>query len=116
MANLSKFLLETWIIATLLSLFNVIIALVVHIETGTPFDFFTAANLSIPEFGLLLIFGACLMSRQPLDDAARYDTEGKPTKSWARAQLGQRVLLSAIFLLAFAGLFYILGIVFPPVT
>lgn len=116
MANLSKFLLETWIIASLLSLLNVIIALVIHIQTGTRFDFFTAANLSIPEFGLLLIFGACLMSRQPLDDSARYDTEGRPTKSWKGAQLGQRVLLSALFLLAFAGLFYILGMVFPPVT
>ncbi|MFW9788787.1 MAG: hypothetical protein ACFFE2_09135 [Candidatus Thorarchaeota archaeon] len=114
MGDRSRFLLETWIIASMLALINLILALVIHILTSTNFDFFTAANLSIPEFGVLLIIGSCLMSRQPLDDAKKHDSEGKPTPSWQRAQLGQRILLGSIFLLAFAGFYYILGISLPP--
>lgn len=114
MSGLSKTLFETWIIASFLAFINLIVALAVHLATGTNFDFFTAANMMIPEFGIMLILGACLMSRQPLEDEKRYDPDGNPTKSWEFALLGKRVLLASIFLLAFTGLFYILGLVFPP--
>ena len=82
-----------------------VIALTIHISTATNFDFFTAANLMIPEFGVMLILGACLMSRQPLDDEKRYDADGNPTKSWRFALLGKNILLASFFLLAFSGLF-----------
>jgi len=110
----SKLILETWIIASLLAFINVIIAMVIHLSTATNFDFFTAANFMIPEFGLLLVIGACLMSRQPLDDEKRFDSQGNPVRSWRAALLGQKALLASIFLLAFSGLFFILGMVFPP--
>jgi hypothetical protein len=110
----SKFLLETWIYASLLAFINAIIALTIHIFTVTSFDFFTAANFMIPEFGILLILGACLMSRQPLDDEKRFDADGNPTKSWQYAIYGKKLLVAAIFLLAFTALFYWLGIAFPP--
>ncbi len=110
----SKLFLETWIIASLLAFINAIIALLIHIITVTNFDFFTAANLMIPEFGVMLILGACLMGRQPLDDDKRVDANGNPTKSWRYALLGKKILLGSIFLLAFSGLFFVLGLTFPP--
>jgi hypothetical protein len=114
MGSRSKLLLETWIIASLMTFINAIIALTIHISTSTNFDFFTAANLMIPEFGVMLILGACLMSRQPLDDEKRHDADGNPTKSWRFALLGKTILLASFFLLSFSGLFYLLGLVFPP--
>ena len=114
MSSRSKLLLETWIIASLLAFINAIVALVIHISTATVFDFFTAANLMIPEFGIMLILGACLMSRQPLDDEKRFDADGNQTKSWRYALIGKKILLTAVFLLAFSGFFYLLGLAFPP--
>ncbi|MGY5865286.1 MAG: hypothetical protein RTV41_11845 [Candidatus Thorarchaeota archaeon] len=110
----TKLLLETWILASVLAFINFIVALTIHIATVTNFDFFTAANFMIPEFGVMLIVGACLMSRQPLEDEKRFDTEGNPTKSWKFTILGKKILLASIFLLAFSGFFFILGNVFPP--
>ena len=111
--SLSKLLFETWIIASFLAFLNIIVALVIHMSTATNFDFFTASNLMIPEFGGMLIVGACMMSRQPLEDEKRYDADGNPTKSWQFALLGKKILLAAIFLLAFSGLFILLGQIFP---
>ncbi|MFW9768996.1 MAG: hypothetical protein ACFFF9_14320 [Candidatus Thorarchaeota archaeon] len=110
----TKLLLQTWVIASVLAFINLIIALIIHIATTTNFDFFTAANFMIPEFGLMLIAGSCLMSRQPLEDDKRYDAEGNPVKSWRYALLGRNILIASVFLLAFSGLFFILGVVFPP--
>ncbi|MHA1948429.1 MAG: hypothetical protein ACXAAO_07010 [Candidatus Thorarchaeota archaeon] len=110
----SKLLLETWILASVLAFINMIIALAIHIGTATNFDFITAANFMIPEFGVMLIVGACLMSRQPLDDSKRHDADGLPTKSWKAAVLGKKILIASVFLLAFGGLFFFLGIWFPP--
>ena len=114
MSGRSKLLIETWILASLLALINVIIALTIHIATVTNFDFFTAANIMIPEFGVMLIVGACLMGRQPLDNEKRYDAEGNPTKSWRFALIGKKILITSVFLLAFTGLFFLLGLAFPP--
>ncbi len=110
----TELLRGTWIIASFLAFLNIIIALAIHIATSTNFDFFTAANLMIPEFGVMLIIGACLMARQPLEDEKRYDEEGNPTKSWEYAMIGKKILLASVFLLAFTGLFFIIGMVFPP--
>lgn len=114
MSSRSKLLIETWIIASLLAFINAIVALTIHISTATVFDFFTAANFMIPEFGIILILGSCLMSRQPLDDEKRFDADGNPTRSWRYAILGKKILLTSVFLLAFSGLFYLLGLAFPP--
>ena len=114
MSGRSKLLFETWIISSILAFINIIIAIIIHLAFVTNFDFFTAANLMIPEFGVMLIVGSCLMSRQPLDNEKRFDAEGNPTRSWKYALLGKKILLAAVFLLAFSGLFYLLGLVFPP--
>lgn len=110
----TELLRGTWIIASFLAFLNILIALAIHIATSTNFDFFTAANMMIPEFGVMLIVGACLMARQPLEDDKRFDADGNPTKSWQFAILGKKILLASVFLLAFTGLFFLLGLVFPP--
>jgi len=114
MKDFSKLLFDTWIISATLAFINVIIAMAIHLSTVTSFDFFTVSNLMIPEFGVMLIIGASLLSRQPLDDAKRYDSEGIPTKSWRYAQIGKKIILASFFLLAFIGFFYLLGLVFIP--
>jgi hypothetical protein len=86
----------------------------IHLSTATNFDFFTAANFMVPEFGLMLVIGSCLMSRQPLEDQKRFDADGNPVQSWRAALLGKKILLASVFLLAFGGFFYLLGMTFPP--
>ena len=115
MSGRFSLLIETWIAASILAFINLIIAVTIHISTATPFDFFTAANFMIPEFGVMLIIGACLMGRQPLDEKKRLDAEGNPTRSWRYALYGKKILIASVILAAFTGLFYILGIVFPPI-
>ena len=110
----SKLLLDTWLVTTLLALFNIIIALIVHGYSASSFNFYTVAIPCILEFGILLIIGACLMSRQPLDDDKRYDEEGNPTKSWEYALLGQKAFLMSFLMLPYIGLFYVFGILFAP--
>ncbi len=110
----SKLLFETWMIACFLTFINLIVALVIHITTTTNFDFYTAANLMIPEFGVMLIVGSCLMSRQPIDDEKRHDADGNPTTTWKFALYGKKILLAAVFLLAFGGLLFLLGLFFLP--
>jgi hypothetical protein len=114
MTSRLRFLFETWILASLLAFINLIIAMTIHISTGTNFDWFTASNFMIPEFGIMLILGSVLMSRQPLDDDKRFDVQGNPTKSWQYAIYGRKVFVVSFFLLAFTGMFYLLGIAFPP--
>jgi hypothetical protein len=110
----TKLLLESWIIASYVSLINIITAAVVHTASRTGFDFFTASNLAIPEFGVMLLLGACFLGRQPLEDEKRFDEAGLPTRPWLYALFGRKVLVSSLFLMTFGGLFYILGLYFPP--
>ncbi len=114
MSERFKMIFETWIITSLIAFVNLILAIAIHIATSTSFDFFTASNLMVPEFGIMLILGACLLARQPLEDSKRFDSDGNPTRAWKYALLGRKILLASVFLFAFTALFYVLGAVFPP--
>ena len=114
MNNRTKLILQTLIITSIIAFINLVLAIIIHILASTSFDFFTASNLLVPEFGLILIVGACLLARQPLEDAKRFDSDGNPTPAWKYALIGRKMLLASVFLLAFAALFYVLGVVFPP--
>jgi len=59
---------------------------------------YIATSLAFIELAILLIFGGCLMARQPLDEKERYDSEGNPTKEWKMARLGRKFLLAATIL------------------
>jgi len=63
------------------------------------FDLLTfVAGVSLFEFGVLMIIGGCLAAREPLDDAKRYDSGGKPVRSHTMAMTGKRLLLVGLFL------------------
>ena len=59
---------------------------------------YIAASLAFIELAFLLIFGGCLMARQPLDEKERYDSEGNSTKEWKMARIGRQFLLAAFLL------------------
>lgn len=60
--------------------------------------------------GLLLLVGACMFARQPLDDSKRYDDEGRPTSSWRMALLGFRLMVASVFLFLYGFLFTLITI------
>ncbi|RLI55725.1 MAG: hypothetical protein DRP09_08755 [Candidatus Thorarchaeota archaeon] len=53
------------------------------------------------EFGLLLVAGGCLMSRQPLQESGRYNEDGTHTASWRMALIGRRLLFTAVIVLVY---------------
>ncbi len=55
--------------------------------------------------GILLLVGACMFSRQPLEDSKRYDDEGNPTTSWRIALLGLSLMIASVFLFLWGFLF-----------
>ncbi len=92
-------------IATILVSVDIGIAFVMLLIYINYSAFYVISTLLILEFGIMLILGALLMSRQPLDEAKRYDDEGNPVQSWKIALIGRSVLMSSLFVLAFAALF-----------
>ncbi|TFG12025.1 hypothetical protein EU537_10620 [Candidatus Thorarchaeota archaeon] len=99
-------------IATIIVSVDSGIALAVLLVYSGYSAFYVISILLILEFGIMLIVGALLMSRQPLDDTNRYDDEGHPVQSWRAALIGRTVLISSLFVLAFAALFGFLEGVF----
>ena len=92
-------------IATILVSVDITIAFVVVLFQFSVSAFSIISILLILEFGIMLIAGACLMSRQPLEEAERYDSEGNPVQSWKMALIGRRILISSIFVILFSALF-----------
>jgi hypothetical protein len=92
-------------IATILVSVDIAIAFFMVLIQPNFSSFSVISILLILEFGIMLIAGACLMSRQPLEEKDRYDDEGNPIQSWKMALIGRRVLISSIFVILFAALF-----------
>ena len=63
--------------------------------------FLLVSNLLLVEFALLLILGACMMSRQPMHE----ETQEQPSKSQMTYELGKKLLGAAIFAFVFSLLF-----------
>jgi hypothetical protein len=103
----SKYLLliEAMAMASTLVVIDLILGLILSVSSGTGSVLHHASNLLVLEFGIMLIVGGCLMSRQPLEDKKRYDESGKPTASWRAAMMGRRILTSSMFVLMFSILF-----------
>ena len=79
------------LIATALMAVNLLVGFVSSVAGGGAFL----------EFGLLLITGACLMSRQPLEDKDRYTDDGSYSKVWKMALLGRKLLIAALVLFVY---------------
>jgi hypothetical protein len=90
------------ILASVFVIADLMIAFAAVAIQGTGSFLQHASNLLILEFGIMLVAGGCLMSRQPLEDKKRYDSSGKPTTSWEIALLGREILVSSMFVLIFS--------------
>ena len=69
----------------------------------------TVGTWGFIELGVLLIVGGCLMSRQPLENSARYDKDGEPTTAWKMARIGRQLLFAAVFIFIYVGVITILS-------
>jgi hypothetical protein len=102
-------ILEPLSIASAVALIDVIIALSITITDPSVSILLTTSFYLILEFGMMLILGACLMSRQPLEVEKRYSKKGNPVRSWVWAMRGRKVLFASIFVLMYAICFGGLG-------
>ncbi|MFW9909357.1 MAG: hypothetical protein ACFFEF_12345 [Candidatus Thorarchaeota archaeon] len=108
MPALNASIMEPLVISSILVVITLLISFLVFLTNASILMLATAASYLLFEFGVMLILGACLMSRQPLDDKKRYDEEGKPVSSWKWTLRGKKILFSSLFVLLFAILFSIL--------
>ena len=105
MTELQRSLFEVMALSTVITVVDFIISIVIVLIVPSEPFFSTVSNLLIFEFGIMLVFGACMMSRQPLDDEKRYDDEGEPVSSWRWALIGRKTLASSAFVIVLAVLF-----------
>ena len=111
MKERAHLLLKAMTISSLIAVFDIIIELTLSVLTLTAFSFFDVATILIPEFGVLLIVGSCLMARDPLEDERRYHEDGSPVRAWKYTLIGREVLLVAALLFILMVLFTLLGYV-----
>ncbi len=98
-------------ISSLITVIDIIIAFTFSMLTLTAFSFFDVATILIPEFGVLLIVGSCMMARDPLEDERRHNADGSPVRAWKYTLIGREVLLVAAVLFVLMILFTLLGYV-----
>ena len=103
---------ESLSIASAIVMIDVIIAMLIAIADPTVSLFSTTSIYLILEFGVMLILGACLMARQPLEDEKRFDNQGLPVRSWLWAMRGKKILVASIYVLMFAFCIGGLGVLF----
>jgi len=104
--------LEPLSVASIIAIIDLFIAMLLTIVDPTVSLFLTASAYLFLEFGVMLILGACFMSRQPLDVDKRFDKEGLPVRSWIWAIRGKKVLVASVFVLMFAFFISSLGMLF----
>ena len=105
-------ILEPFIIASMITMIDLIIAMITTMTDPTVSLFFTVSAYLILEFGVMLILGTCFMARQPLEVEKRFDEYGSPVRSWIWAMRGKKVLFASIFVLIFAFCIGGLGVLF----
>lgn len=104
-------IIKAMTISSLIAVIDIIIELTLSALTLTAFSFFNVATSLIPEFGVLLLVGSCLMARDPLEDEKRYNEDGTPVRAWKYTLIGREVLLVAVVLFVLMILFTLLGYV-----
>jgi hypothetical protein len=96
----SGFLFEIMALASIIVVLDIIIG-GVGVALVPQSLFILVSNLLLVEFALLLIIGACMMSRQPMHKVA----EETPSRSQKSYDLGKKLLGAAIFAFVFSLLF-----------
>ena len=100
-------------VATVLTAINLGLGFVVTVALQGLYMSIVANGGAFLEIAFLLIVGACLMSRQPLDDKKRYEADGTPTSSWRNALYGRQMLLAAMILFLYLMVLSLIGYFVP---
>jgi 1,4-dihydroxy-2-naphthoate octaprenyltransferase len=101
------------IVATGLMIVNLFIGFIITIMTAILSTASTSASIAFLEIGCFLIFGGCMMSRQPLKDEDRFDETGQPTSAWRTARFGRQMLFAAVFLFAYTIIVVTISVFIP---
>ena len=101
------------IVATGLMIVNLFIGFITTLMVATPSTATTSASIAFLEIGFFLILGGCMMSRQPLKDEERHDSDGQPTSAWKIALIGRQMLFAAVFLFAYAIIVVTISVFIP---
>ena len=101
------------LVATVLMAINLGIGFIVTVALQGLYMSIVANGGAFLEIALLLIVGACLMSRQPLDDTKRYEADGTPTSSWRLARYGRQMLLAAVIIILYMMVLSLFGYFVP---
>ena len=109
MSSLQREILESLTYSSFLAVIDIAIGFILFLLNNEVSVFYTTANFLILEFGVFLILGGCLLSRQPLEDEKRYNETGEPVTTWKLAMIGKKLLISSVFLILLAMLFGVLS-------
>ena len=101
------------LLATALMSINLVIGLIATILSQSLQVSMITGSLGFVELGVFLIIGGCLVSRQPLEDLARYEENGEPTSAWKRTRIGRQLLVAAFMLFLYVGVISILTYFVP---
>ncbi len=105
MKKMYQSIFEILALSSLVTVVDIVIAAALVLTVPSLPFFEVISNLLILEFGLMLIIGACLMSRQPIEEEKRYDEDGELISSWRMAMVGRMILGASVFVLVLAVLF-----------
>ncbi len=95
---------EMMALSSLLVILDIIIAsvsAVIVIQSIFPI----VSNLLLVEFSLLLIIGACMMSRQPMTEEKEKTETGERSQAFMMYLLGRKLLGASVFAFLFSLLF-----------
>lgn len=90
------------LLASALMSLNLLVGFISSIVSNAILMSTIAAAAAFLEFGILLILGSCLLSRQPLENRDRYNEDGSHTTSYRVSLIGKQMLIAAIFLFLYS--------------
>ncbi|MHA2136125.1 MAG: hypothetical protein ACXAEN_20030 [Candidatus Thorarchaeota archaeon] len=109
MTSKAQFALQAMAVASVIAMVNLLAAFMLFLVSAVVNTFVVASNFMFVEFTIMMMVGACMFAREPLDDTKKYDEEGNPVSSWRMAQTGKKILASSLFVAVFSLLFTFLG-------
>ncbi len=111
MSYRSRLVLESMAVASLVTVVSIVIGFLGFLFNPSYNMLSTATAILFAVFAIMLIIGACMMAREPLDDEKKYDAEGNPVPAWKITLIGRKILLSGVFIFIFSLLFFALDLI-----
>ena len=111
MSYRSRLVLESLTAASILAVISIVAGFIGYLVDSGIEMLTTATAILFVAFAIMLILGGCMMAREPLDDAKKYDADGKPVAAWRITLIGRKILLAGVFTFVFSFLFFILDFV-----